>query len=376
MRGTSARNLARVVTCKTPRSPRLRGVLGGLGWGLLACVLATAPGCKKKSRVRPEARNADPMALIPEGVGMLVNVNVPAVLGGAAYKENQAKVEESELAPALAALRACKLGPAALQRVSFGFDDKGNRVIVLRGKDIGTQERWTCLAKQPNPGIWPAFEVYEDAKADEVRLRPTSGAGARGLLVDGQTVLLSDAFWWPKVQALVSGKAKPAIETQLRSLYANAPTHRQIWFRGELPAQAKVRLGRFAPSSDSGLERVSGGVDLKAGLELEFDGIFASAQLAQNAKRELSSWLEHLRASSPMFGLPKEVMQRASLDVEATLLRFRVDIQAEEWKVFQRNLSRISAGSRKAPKIPDMFPRVPVSSDLLKEPEKVGKKAP
>lgn len=74
-----------------------------------------------------------------------------------------------------------------------------------------------------------------------------------------------------------------------------------------------------------------------------------------------------------MFGLPKGAMQRASLDAEASLLRFQLDILGPEWALFQRNLSRISAGSRNAPKIPDMFPRMPVDSERWQDVEKKSK---
>lgn len=308
------------------------------------------------------------MALVPEGASFLMHLDLQALMAAPAFSEHRDKVESSELGPLLKSMRDCKLGPEAFERVAAGYDAQGHQVLVLRGAGVGKEERWECLASVRAP--WPAFTARRDKKTKQFELRTKGATGGRGLVVDEDTVLLSDGFWWPKVQALVNGNAKPAIETQLRALYSNAPIKHQFWFRGDPPAQARARLGRLAPSCDTGLEQISGGLNLDAGMKLEMDAIMGSADLAKAAQRELSSWLEHLKGTSPMFGLPKEVMQRATLNAQATLLRFRLDISGGEWNVFQRNLSRISAGSRNAPSIPDMFPRQPVDADAWKDAEK------
>lgn len=335
----------------------------------LALALGSVGGCKKKTRQSPE-RKVDPAALLPEGTLFVMGLDVAALWNSKALSDHKNKIESSEFAPQLAALRKCKLGPESIERVVLGADTQGHQVLVLRGKNLGDSSRWSCLAKAPAGMPWPSFTLKK-AEGQE-RLRPIAGGG-RGLLVDENTVLLSDAFWWPKVLEVVAGRTKPAIEGPLGRLYANAPTQHQLWFRGALPARAESILVKFAPSSEKGVEQVSGGLALKEGLAMELDAVFGSAQLAESAKRELSSWLAHLKRSSPMFGLPKSVMERAKLDVQATLLRFRFDLNGSEWTSFQRNLSRISAGSRDAPKIPDMFPRAPGNPESWKDREKPGK---
>lgn len=330
-----------------------------------AALSVTFVGCKKKAK--SIERSVDSKLLMPEGITFLAHINVAALMGSKAYGTHREQLEHSEVGASLAQFRQCKLGPEAFRSAEIGADAQGGYVVILRGEGVGDPSRWECLAKAERPSSsatlsWSPFEVRKEGQNSE--LRPLSGGESRGFLVDDHTVVFASPAWTRRVEQRRQGKIPAAVETTLRVAYTKAPTHLHAWFSGTLPARFQAKIDHVTPPPGSGLSAISGGLRVSGGVELQLEGVFFSEKQARLAQQQLSHWLVHLRGYSPMFGLPKTALQTAKVHATGKTVSLGAQIGEQEWSDLQQNLSKISAGAKDAPRIPDIYPRDPGSKRL------------
>lgn len=276
-----------------------------LGAGLAAC--------------KPASERLE--GLVPDGATGIASADVAAIRGGELYAKLRAVADaQPEVASKLTALRdTCSLDLDALDRYVVGFDALGSNVVIaLHLPRIGTTAALTCALEQLG-GAELATLREEDGRAV---LEPKGGEG-RAWALDDDTLVLVTKGWVEAVQGRVAGKGKGAIEGNLAAAVALAERKRQVWFAGEWPTIAAKVLER---GPVAGLERVGGGFDVGAQMQLVLTLEFHDEAAASTAKTALDAQKTEFVARMKTEAIPSEMLESVAFELDGRHVVVRSDV--------------------------------------------------
>jgi|GEM_PF-2385980 len=238
------------------------------------------------------------LALVPEQVEFMVGLSPKAIHASPFYAMVAKELaEDPQFRDALASFKECGIDPSKLDAVVIGFNQSEEFMVVVGGEAIGEDAKATCvigtIQKQAGEGA-TATVVTEDGR------KQIEFSDGRAYLVNDQTLALTSTAWQPAVTELINGKGTPAFTGNKRELFAKVDTGASVWGVAAVPSEFAAMAGMLGlPPELSGLQGLTGSVDLSTGVGVSVLGTFDGPQKATAVATQLQSQLAAIAPAVP-----------------------------------------------------------------------------
>lgn len=246
--------------------------------------------------------------LVPDAATMIGGVNLKALVASSSYKENQALLEKGEGKEAIAAAKACNLGPDTWQSVVFGADPTGGddkMVVILTATGAGKKANLECIGGKIKESS--DKEPWTLADKDGKVVLTLAEDGGMGYAVDDNTLVIVGKDWDAAVTELIGGKGKSAADGSLKGLIGRTDMGKTFWGAGKVPAG-------MASGPTEGITDVAGWIDVSGGLELMVSAGLGSAADATAKATLLTTEFDKVKGMAGAVGVPAGVVDSVKIE--------------------------------------------------------------
>jgi hypothetical protein len=283
---------------------------------------------------------SDPAKLVPDAATIVGGVNVKGLLGSKLYSENKALLETGEAKEMMEAAKACNIDPNGIDGLTFGADPTSEGVVIIvSAAGIAKEENLNCIAGKIKEKAGEDPWTLED-KDGQKTLKLSDDQGV-GYLIGENMVAVASKNWADSVKQLIDGKGTSAADGKMKDLVGRAPKGQQIWFAGNIPADAAAGL-KGTPGE--AVKDFSGGLDLANGLAMSLAAGVADAAAATALQGELQKQFDQVKGMGAAMGVPQGVIDSIKIGAADATVTLELAASNEDLKALQEKMGGMMGG--------------------------------